>query len=93
MTGGGTILFQDLPPYVLAQGNPAKPYTVNTEGLKRRGFSVDAIEAIRRAYKTIYRNGLSLADARAAIEAEATRVPELRVLADFLASAARGILR
>jgi UDP-N-acetylglucosamine acyltransferase len=66
---------------------------VNIEGLKRRGFSVEAIEAIRRAYKTLYRNGRSLADARIAIEAEAIQVPELRVLTDFLASAERGILR
>jgi UDP-N-acetylglucosamine acyltransferase len=93
MTGGGTILFQDLPPYVLAQGNPAKPYSVNTEGLKRRGFSPEAIEAVRRSYKTLYRSGLTLADARAAIAEEAEHTPELKVLAEFLAQAKRGILR
>jgi UDP-N-acetylglucosamine acyltransferase len=93
MTGGGTILFQDLPPYVLAQGNPAKPYGVNTEGLRRRGFSTDAIEAVRRAYKTLYRNNLTFAEARAALEAEAQSVPELAVLVAFLAEAKRGVVR
>ncbi|MFM9884548.1 MAG: acyl-ACP--UDP-N-acetylglucosamine O-acyltransferase [Burkholderiales bacterium] len=93
MTGGGTILFQDLPPYVLAQGNPAKPYGVNTEGLRRRGFSAEAIDAIRRAYKTLYRNNLTFSEARVAIEDDAKTLPELAVLADFLAAAKRGVLR
>jgi UDP-N-acetylglucosamine acyltransferase len=92
MTGGGTILFQDLPPYVLAQGNPAKPYGVNTEGLRRRGFSAEAIEAIRRAYKTLYRN-LTFAEARAALAEEAKSSPELATLVEFLAAAKRGVLR
>jgi UDP-N-acetylglucosamine acyltransferase len=93
MTGGGTILFQDLPPYVMAQGIPAAPHGINAEGLRRRGFSADAIAAVKRAYKTLYRSGLSLADARAAIAAEAGAEPALRPLADFLAAAERGILR
>lgn len=93
MTGGGTILFQDLPPYVMAQGNPAAPHGVNSEGLKRRGFSADAIAAIRRAYKLLYRSGQTLADARIAINAEAAEVPELRPFAEFLNAANRGILR
>jgi UDP-N-acetylglucosamine acyltransferase len=93
MTGGGTILFQDVPPYVLAQGNPAAPHGINSEGLRRRGFSDDAISALRRAYKTLYRSGLGLAEARAAIEAEAATVPELQPFAEFLAAAKRGILR
>ncbi len=93
MTGGGTILFQDLPPYVLAQGNPAKPYGVNTEGLRRRGFGAEAIESIRRAYKTLYRNKLTFAEARAAIEEDAKLYPELATLVEFLATAKRGVLR
>jgi UDP-N-acetylglucosamine acyltransferase len=93
MTGGGTILFQDLPPYVIAQGNPATPHGVNAEGLKRRGFSTEAISALRKAYKTLYRSGLSLADARQSIEADAVEVIELKPLAEFLAAASRGILR
>lgn len=93
MTGGGTILFQDLPPYVMAQGNPAHPHGVNAEGLKRRGFGPDAVQAIRRAYKTLYRSNLTLAEAKAALAAEAEAVPELRVLTTFLDAAERGIVR
>jgi UDP-N-acetylglucosamine acyltransferase len=93
MVGGGSILHQDVPPYVTCSGNPAKPYGVNSEGLRRRGFSAEAIASVRRAYKTLYRAGLSLEDARAAIAAEREENPELGVLLDFLASATRGIIR
>lgn len=93
MTGGGTILFQDLPPYVMAQGNPAHPHGVNAEGLKRRGFTSEAIAGIRRAYKTLYRSGLTLAEARAALTAQAAEVSEVQPLVAFLERADRGILR
>lgn len=93
LTGGGTILFQDLPPYVTAQGNPAAPHGINAEGLKRRGYSAATIAALKRAYRTLYRSQLSLADARATIAREAAEEPALQVLADFLGAATRGILR
>lgn len=93
ITGGGTILFQDLPPYVMAQGNPAAPHGINAEGLKRRGFAAEAINAIKRAYRTLYRSGLSLAEARIAIEVDARTEPALEPLSSFLAAATRGILR
>lgn len=93
ITAAGTILLQDLPPYVMAAGNPAKPYGINAEGLKRRGFSADAIAAIKRAYKTLYRSGLALAEAQAQLELQRATVPELAAFADFLATATRGIVR
>jgi UDP-N-acetylglucosamine acyltransferase len=93
MTGGGTILFQDLPPYVTAVGNPAKTYGINSEGLKRRGFSEAAIAAIKRAYRTLYREGLSLAEARAALAAAAPAAPELDALLGFIDASKRGLLR
>jgi UDP-N-acetylglucosamine acyltransferase len=93
MVGGGSILHQDVPPYVTCSGNPAKPYGVNSEGLRRRGFSAEAIASVRRAYKTLYRAGYSLEDARAAIAAEREENPELGLLLDFLAGATRGIIR
>ena len=93
MTGGGTILFQDVPPYIIVQGNPAAPHGVNSEGLKRRGFSAAAISAIRAAYKTLYRNGLTLAEARTEIRRNAATTTELVPFADFLEQAERGILR
>lgn len=94
MTGMGTILLQDLPPYVTASGNPSAPHGTNSEGLKRRGFSPAAIAAIKRAYKTLYRQGLKLDEATAAIAAEAQgELAPLAVLSDFLAASGRGILR
>jgi len=93
MTAMGTILLQDLPPYVTASGNTAEPHGINSEGLKRRGFSADGIAAIKRAYKTLYKSGMKLDEAKAVIAAEATRVPELGLLNEFLTDPGRGIIR
>ncbi len=93
ITAMGTILLQDLPPFVMASGNTAVPHGINAEGLRRRGFSAEAVAAVKRAYKTLYKSGLSFAEAQAQIATEAAAQPELRVLADFLASAGRGIVR
>ena len=93
MTAFGTMLAQDLPPYVMAFGNPAEPRGINAEGLKRRGFSVEAIAAIRRSFKTLYRNGLMLDAAKATIAAEAKSCSELLPLSDFLQQGGRGIIR
>lgn len=93
ITAMGTILLQDLPPFVTASGNAAEPHGVNAEGLKRRGFSADAIAGIKRAYKTLYKSGLSLDQARAEIAAAAQAEPALLPLAQFLAMPGRGIIR
>jgi UDP-N-acetylglucosamine acyltransferase len=70
MTGTGTILLHDVPPYVLATGNPSAPHGLNTEGLKRRGFEPDTVTMLRRAYRTLYRSELTLAQARERLEAD-----------------------
>ena len=93
MTSMGSVLLQDLPPYVLVSGNMAAPHGINSEGLKRRGFSVEAILAIRRAYKNLYKSGLRLEEARQLIDADAKNHPELLPLSTFLAEAGRGIVR
>jgi len=93
ITGLATVVLQDIPPYVKASGNPVHPYGINSEGLRRRGFSADAIAALKRAYRTLYRSGLTLEDARAAIAAEASTSPEVQPIVDFLAVAGRGIVR
>jgi UDP-N-acetylglucosamine acyltransferase len=93
ITGIASVIRQDVPPYMTVAGNPVAPHGINAEGLKRRGFDTNALNALKRAYKTLYRSGLSLIEARAAIEAEAGQHPALRLLADFLASSERGILR
>ena len=97
MTGTGTVVLQDIPPYVTATGNTAAAHGLNTEGLRRRGFSDATIAALRRAYKTLYRSGLTLVDARAALSAQIAEGGEaaeaLRVLEAFLAQVSRGIVR
>jgi len=93
ITGIATVVRQDIPPYFTVAGSPAQPHGINSEGLKRRGFSPEAISAIKRAYKTLYKSGLSLADAQAAIAREAQDIPELARLAEFLAQSGRGIVR
>ncbi|MGB5082127.1 MAG: acyl-ACP--UDP-N-acetylglucosamine O-acyltransferase [Burkholderiales bacterium] len=93
ITGVATVLLQDLPPYVMAAGNTAKPFGINSEGLKRRGFSAEQIGAIKRGYKTLYRTGLSLEEARERISAEAAKWPELQLFLDFLDHSRRGIVR
>ena len=93
MTAVGTVLLQDLPPYVMAAGNTAEPRGINSEGLKRRGFSPESVMAIRRAYKTLYKSGLKLDEARAILAAEAATVAELTPMVDFLTRPGRGIIR
>ncbi|HYH43022.1 MAG TPA: acyl-ACP--UDP-N-acetylglucosamine O-acyltransferase [Burkholderiales bacterium] len=92
-TGLGTILLQDVPPYVKASGNPARPFGINSEGLRRRGFSAPALLELKRAYRTLYRSGLTLDEARDRISAQAETVPELAPLAAFVAAEGRGIIR
>jgi UDP-N-acetylglucosamine acyltransferase len=93
MVGGGTILRQDVPPYVTVAGNPAKVFGINSEGLRRRSFAPGAIEALQRAYRILYRSGLPLADAQVALAAQAEAMPEVALLVDFLKTATRGIVR
>jgi UDP-N-acetylglucosamine acyltransferase len=97
MTGGATLLLQDLPPFVICLGNPAQPHGLNVEGLKRRGFAPEAIALLRRAYKLVYREGRTVADAAQAIDAMAADAPEHRthldLLRGFVQDSTRGIVR
>ncbi len=92
-TGIGTHLLQDLPPYVTASGDQAKPYGINAEGLRRRGFSAEAINGIKRAYRTLYRSGLSFEDAKRELQAQVGQCPPVQEMVDFLARCERGITR
>jgi len=92
-TGMGTYLPQDLPPYVMAAGNMAQPHGINKEGLKRRGFSRDAIAGLKRAYRTLYRSGLPLEDAKRELEAQVGACAQVKDILEFLARSQRGIIR
>ena len=98
MVGMSTSLTQDVPPYVTLSGNPAAAHGINAEGLKRRGYSREQIGAIRNAYRILYKSGLTMEEAKAALLAdEATLapdcVPAVRVLREFLDGITRGIVR
>lgn len=93
ITAMGTILLQDLPPCVTAAGNTAVPFGINSEGLKRRGFSVATIAAIKKAYKTLYKSGLTLEQARGELAAQAAACPEVGMLVEFLERSRRSIIR
>ncbi len=93
ITAIGTVVLQDIPPFVTASGNTAKPYGINAEGLKRRGFPAATIAHIKRAYKTLYKSKLMLDEARQEIAAQTGACPELQLLADFLDNSTRGIIR
>ena len=93
MTAVGTVILQDVPPYITAAGNTASPYGLNAEGLKRRGFSAEALQALKRAYRTLYKSGLMLEEARSKLEEEACMHPEVQRFVDFLAVSKRGIIR
>ena len=92
-TAGGSIVLRDVPPFVMASGNSAQPHGINSEGLKRRGFSTEAIDEIRRAYKTLYKSGLALEEAKAALREQAVSCKELEMFVEFLDSSNRSIIR
>ena len=97
MTAMGSILFQDLPPFVMASGNTAEAKGFNLEGLKRRGFSPAQLNAVKQMYRIIYRRGLTLDQARMEMETLRGSMPEaadtITLVLDFLATATRGIIR
>ncbi|NNM62709.1 MAG: acyl-ACP--UDP-N-acetylglucosamine O-acyltransferase [Steroidobacteraceae bacterium] len=84
---------RDVPPYVMAIGQPAVPHSVNSEGLKRRGFSPDQIRNIRRAYRTLYRSGLKLAAALDELERAARDQAEIVPFVSFIKQSSRSIVR
>lgn len=93
MSAGGSIVLKDIPAFVMASGQSASAFGLNSEGLKRRGFSKEAMLELKRAYKVIFRQGLTLKQAIEALEEVASKVPEVNVLLESLKHSDRGILR
>jgi UDP-N-acetylglucosamine acyltransferase len=93
ITAVGSVVFKDIPPYVTAAGYDAKPHGINAEGLKRRGFFSEAILEVKRAYKTLYRNGLTLEEAKLELAEKQKSCQEIGLLLDFLNTSTRGIVR
>ncbi len=93
ITAVGSVVFKDIPTYVTAAGYDAKPHGINTEGLKRRGFTSEEITQIKRAYKALYRKGLTLEEAKKEIVAMQATCDKIQLLSDFLNLTKRGIIR
>ena len=90
---GGAIVTRDVPPYVMVAGNPATPHAVNSEGLKRRGFTEEQIRNIRDAYRIVYRSELKLAEALERLAPQADGRPEIRAFVDFIHASTRSLAR
>ncbi|GAA5219149.1 acyl-ACP--UDP-N-acetylglucosamine O-acyltransferase [Corallincola platygyrae] len=88
---GGSTVHKDVPTYVMCRDDHA--HGINSEGLKRRGFSKEAIMAIRRAYKAVYRKNLTLEEAKPVLQEMAEEHPEVKALSDFILASERGIVR
>ncbi len=94
MIGGGLRVGKDVPPYVLAGGEPLTFEGLNSVGLRRRGFTRDTIDALDRTYELVYRARLNVSQAVAAVEADPSLccLPEVRVVLDFIRKSKRGII-
>ncbi len=91
--GMGSAIGKDVPAYVTVSGNPAEARSMNFEGLRRRGFSAESIAALRRAYKTVYRQGLTIEAALAELAEPSLQFPEVAVFRDSILASQRGITR
>lgn len=88
-----SMVLKDVPPYVMASGHGASPFGLNSEGLKRRGFDDESILLIKRAYKSVYRKGLSVDEAIAHINDTSKGNASVKVFTDFISQSNRGIIR
>lgn len=93
LTAFGSGISKDVPPFVTVGGTPARAHGLNMEGLRRRGFPEESRKALRRAYRTLYRESLSLQDALAALREQAVSCAEVGMLVEFLEQQSRGIVR
>lgn len=89
----GSMIDKDVPPFVKVSGYYAKPFGLNTVGMKRRGIAADTMLMLRRAYKTIYRNGLTVAQALEKLQVMVLECPEVQSFIDFIQQSERGIIR
>jgi UDP-N-acetylglucosamine acyltransferase len=93
LTAFGSGISMDVPPYITVGGSPARAHGLNMEGLRRHGFSEESRKALRRAYRTLYRESLSLQDALSALREQAESCAEVGLLVEFLEKQSRGIVR
>ncbi len=93
MASGGSMIAQDLPPFVIAQGDRAKTVGLNLIGLRRRGFSAETLSALKKAYKLVFRSGLRQEEALQQIAETVEQFPEVVLFSDFIRASERGVAR
>jgi len=93
MTGGCSKIVQDVPPYLIADGNPAQVRGINTVGLQRHGFSTEAVRAVKELYRILYRRNLNVAQAVEEIRASVPDSPEVETFVEFISTSQRGIIK
>jgi len=91
--GNNAAVTRDVPPYLMVVGTPAVPHSINSEGLKRRGFSPEQIRNLKNAYRVLYRSDLKLADALEELNKRVTTQPELKIFVDFIGESTRSLVR
>lgn len=93
MTAGCTLLVKDVPAYVMVGGNPCSAFGMNYEGMRRRGWSAETIGGLKRAYRLVYRDSLTLDVALVEVEKLVAEFPEVQLFIDSLKASTRGIVR
>ena len=93
ITGGCSKIVQDVPPYMMVDGNPARVRHINQVGLERAGMPKETVRALREAFRVLYRLDLNTAQALERLRAEQGHVPEIGQIVEFVASSQRGITR
>jgi UDP-N-acetylglucosamine acyltransferase len=91
--GNNAAVTRDVPPYLMVVGTPAVPHSINSEGLKRRGFSPEQIRNLKNAYRVLYRSDLKLADALTELNKRVATQPELKAFVDFIGESTRSLVR
>ncbi len=92
-TAMGTAVGKDIPAFVTVAGNPAEARSMNFEGMRRRGFSDEAIQALRRAFKVVYRQGLTVEEALQTLTESAAEYPQVEMFCESIRMSSRGITR
>jgi UDP-N-acetylglucosamine acyltransferase len=93
MIGGCSKVVQDIPPFMIGDGNPAETRALNKVGLERHGFTAESQAALKAAFKLLFRQGLTIPNALAKIEADLPQVPEIEHLLAFVRSSERGLTK
>ncbi|MEQ8662771.1 MAG: acyl-[acyl-carrier-protein]--UDP-N-acetylglucosamine O-acyltransferase, partial [Gammaproteobacteria bacterium] len=87
------VIVRDVPPFVIVKGNTARPRSINSVGLRRRGFDAATLASIKRCYRALFREGRRLEEALGTLEQEAQTCPQARAMLEFIRASSRGIVR